>query len=167
MPRIYLPFENPNRGGVPTFGPLLPGTPHPTIVGNPHLRGGPFVGLPGYGLECAEAVTNMLVDPQFADVANWPALNSPVTREVGPQFAMDQGAFFGGLHILSDAQNEGAYQNVTLTDATGYTGSVWAYVLSGTLQLFIDRGTGEASVLYGRGPSSVLWFGPAGLPIPL
>ncbi|GAG46399.1 unnamed protein product, partial [marine sediment metagenome] len=138
MGRIYYPFED--AALRPTFAPLLPGTPHPTIVGNPHLRGGPFVGQPGSGMEAAEAGTNLVVDPQFSDVANWPAWATPTTREVGPQFAMDQGEFLGGLHIASDAAGEGAHQLFTIVDATDYAPSVWAYVISGRLRLFCSKG---------------------------
>ena len=147
MGRIYLPFEDPNRGMVPTFGPVLPGTPHPTIVGNPHLRSGPFVALPGYGMEAAEAVTNMMVDPDFPDLTNWVAWNTPTTREVGAQFAMDQGEFFGGLHIIGDAVSDGARgDNVNVGTETDYVGSAWIYTISGQMGVdFYESGGTPAS----------------------
>lgn len=139
---IYLPFEDPNRGFIPHLGGILPGTPPPTIVGNPHLRGGSFVGLPGYGVECAEAATNLLTDPYFPTLDNWDDLNfdNGETAAVGPQYAMDQDEFFYGLYIDVDNDEEGQSQDVTISDATEYTASVWVYVISGTLELEVDKG---------------------------
>lgn len=145
MGRIYLPFEDPNRGMVPTFGPILPGTPHPTLVGNPHLRGGPFVALPGYGMEAAEAATNLALDPDFPDLTNWADYGAIEAgeREVGPQFAMDQGEFLGGLHISAGGDAEGVQQSVTLSDATDYVWSVWVFTITGTMRLRADIGASE------------------------
>ena len=140
---MYMPFEDPNLSNAPSFRPIVPGFEPVTITGNPQFRGGPFVAVPGYGIEITPGSINMLASVDFPSTASWDVIGSlNATLEVGSQFAMDQGEYLKGIRVRAGDTNSGVSQTVTLVSAQTYTPTAWVKTTLGSVKLVMDKGDG-------------------------
>jgi len=91
----------------------------------------------GKAIMVEEGTTNLISNPSFEnDFTSWGNWGTPPTREIVTSPVWHDSK---ALHLITNANNQGVYQILSLTAGITYTVSCWVYVVTGNPVLMVER----------------------------
>ncbi|MBO8169956.1 MAG: carbohydrate binding domain-containing protein [Thermoanaerobacteraceae bacterium] len=118
----------------------------------PRLEQGKF----GQGVFVEEGTTNLVANPSFeSDFTSWSDWGTPPTREI-----VTSPVLYGSkaLHLITDANNQGVAQALSLTAGETYTVSCWVQVVTGQPVIMAEINNG-GTVSYRTVVADPSWAG--------
>lgn len=87
-----------------------------------------------------EGTTNLISNPSFEnDFSSWVNWGTPPTREIVTSPVWHDSK---ALHLITNANNQGVYRDLSLTAGITYTVSCWVYVITGQPVIMMEINNG-------------------------